>query len=80
MARTNMEFRGGFPFAQCLVEARPRVRSGTEMIVYGHFHDERRIAVSEGERIGSVYVLPAWRDGHRYLRVTPGEAPVFVSA
>ena len=80
MARTNMEFRGGFPLAQCLSEARPRVRSGTELIVYGHFHDERRIAVSEGERSGSVYVLPAWRGGHRYLRVAPGEAPVFVSA
>lgn len=80
MARTNMEFRGGFPLAECLAGARPMVRSGTEMIVYGHFHDERRIAVSEGESQGAVYVLPAWRAGHRYLKVAPGEAPVFVSS
>lgn len=80
MARTNMDFRGGFPFAECLAEARPLVRSGAEVIVYGHFHDERRIAVTEGARAGAVYVLPAWRDGHRYLRVAPGEAPAFVSS
>jgi UDP-2,3-diacylglucosamine hydrolase len=80
MARTNMEFRGGFPIAECLAQTRPMVRSGTELIVYGHFHDERRVTVAEGERAGEVYVLPAWRAGHRYLRVAPGEAPVFVSS
>jgi len=80
MATTNMEFRGGFPVGECLAYARPRFRAGTDAIVFGHFHDERRLDITEGERRGAVYVLPAWRDGHRYLRIAPGTAPVFVSS
>jgi UDP-2,3-diacylglucosamine hydrolase len=80
MAATNMEFRGGFPVGECLAYARPRFRAGTDAIVFGHFHDERRLDITEGDRRGAVYVLPAWRDGHRYLRIAPGTAPVFVSS
>ena len=80
MATTNMEFRGGFPVGECLAYARPRIRAGADAIVFGHFHDERRLDISEGERRGTVYVLPAWREGHRYLRVAPGIEPAFVSA
>jgi UDP-2,3-diacylglucosamine hydrolase len=80
MARTNMEFRGGFPVAECLAYARPRVRAGTDLIVFGHFHEERRIDILEGGRKGSVFVLPAWRTAHRYLRLEPGVDPAFVSA
>jgi UDP-2,3-diacylglucosamine hydrolase len=80
MARTNMEFRGGFPIAECLAECRPLVRAGTEVVVYGHFHEERRIDIDEGGQRGTVFVLPAWRAGHVYLRVAPGEAPAFVSS
>jgi UDP-2,3-diacylglucosamine hydrolase len=80
MATTNMEFRGGFPVGECLAYARPRIRAGADAIVFGHFHDERRLEISEGERRGTVYVLPAWRDGHRYLSVAPGAEPAFVSA
>ena len=80
MATTNMEFRGGFPVSECLAYARPRIRAGTEALVFGHFHDERRIDVTEGERKGSVFVLPAWRDGHRYLRMAEGSEPIFVSS
>ena len=80
MATTNMDFRGGFPVGECLAYARPRIRVGTDAIVFGHFHDERRIDVAEGERQGSVFVLPAWRDGHRYLRIADGSEPIFVSS
>lgn len=80
MATTNMDFRGGFPVGECLAYARPRIRAGTDALVFGHFHDERRIDVAEGERKGSVFVLPAWRDGHRYLRIADGSEPIFVSS
>ncbi|HEU4401535.1 MAG TPA: metallophosphoesterase, partial [Candidatus Polarisedimenticolia bacterium] len=79
LAGTNLEFKGGFPLAECEAYARPRIRAGAEVIVFGHFHEERRIDYREGERQGSVFVLPAWRAGHRYLRVDPGREPVFVS-
>lgn len=80
MARTNMEFRGGFPVAECLAYARPRVRAGTDLLIFGHFHEERRIDIHEGGRKGSVFVLPAWRTAHRYLRLEPGAEPAFVSS
>jgi UDP-2,3-diacylglucosamine hydrolase len=80
MARTNMAFRGGFPIAESLRYARQRIARGAHVLVFGHFHEERRIEVAEGGRTGVLYVLPAWRTGHRYLRIDPGAAPVFVSA
>jgi UDP-2,3-diacylglucosamine hydrolase len=80
LAGTNMAFRRGFPFAECESYARPRLRSGRELLVFGHFHEERRIDYEEAGRTGSVFVLPAWRQGHRYLRLAPGEEPVFASA
>ena len=80
MARTNMEFRGGFPLRECEAYARRRLRAGADALVFGHFHEERRIEVREGDRAGSVFVLPAWRDGHRYLRIEPGTEPAFVSS
>jgi UDP-2,3-diacylglucosamine hydrolase len=80
MARTNMDFRRGFPHAECEAYARARIRAGAERIVFGHFHEELRMEYREGERSGTVYVLPAWRDGRRYLRVEPGAEPIFVSA
>ena len=80
LARTNLEFRRGFPLAECEAYARLRIRDGTEILVFGHFHEERRFDFREGNRAGSVFVLPAWRAGHRYLRIDPGADPVFVSA
>jgi UDP-2,3-diacylglucosamine hydrolase len=80
MARTNMAFRGGFPIAESLLYARRRLVLGAEVLVFGHFHEERRIEVAEGGKKGVLFVLPAWRDGHRYLRIEPGAEPAFVSA
>jgi UDP-2,3-diacylglucosamine hydrolase len=80
MAKTNMRARTGFPVAECLAYARPLVRLGTDLLVFGHFHEERRIAIEEGESRGTVYVLPAWRAWHRYLRLDPGAEPAFVCA
>ena len=79
LARTNRAFRGGLPLSECEAYARPRIRAGASIIVFGHFHEERRIEYREGSRNGAVFVLPAWREGHRYLRIDPGAEPAFVS-
>ena len=79
LAGTNLDFRGGFPHAECEAYARGRIRGGAEILVFGHFHEELRLDYMEGDRRGSVFVLPAWRAGHRYLRIDPGGEPVFVS-
>lgn len=80
MEKTNSGFRKGFPLDECESYARPRIRGGRDLLVFGHFHEERRIDYQSGKRRGSVYVLPAWRDRHRYLRLEPGREPRFVSA
>ncbi len=80
LARTNLAFRGGFPLTECETYARARIAAGVDLLVFGHFHEERRIDYREGGRRGSVFVLPAWRGGHRYLRIEPGAEPVFVSS
>jgi UDP-2,3-diacylglucosamine hydrolase len=80
LARTNLNFRRGFPLAECEAYARERIAAGVDVVVFGHFHEERRLDYRAGGRQGSVFVLPAWRDGHRYLRIDPGSEPVFVSS
>jgi len=80
LAGTNLDFRRGFPHAECEAYARIRIREGAEILVFGHFHEELRLDYREGDRKGSVFVLPAWRAGHRYLRIDPGAEPAFVSA
>lgn len=80
LAKTNLEFRRGFPLFECEAYAQRRIAQGTEILVFGHFHEERRIDYRVGEKSGTVLVLPAWRAGHRYLRIDPGAEPAFVSA
>ncbi len=80
LAGTNLEYKRGFPLAECERYARPLIRAGAAVLVFGHFHEERRIDYEEGGRRGSVFVLPAWRAGHRYLRLEPGADPAFVSS
>lgn len=80
LARTNPDYRRGFPVAECEAYARRRIGAGADLVVFGHFHEERRIDYREGGKRGTVYVLPAWRAGHRYLRVDPGAEPAFVSS
>lgn len=80
LAKTNVDFRRGFPFSECETYARKRIGQGGEVLVFGHFHEERRIDYRVGEKSGTVFVLPAWRAGHRYLRIDPGAEPAFLSA
>ncbi len=75
-----MGFRTGFPLAQCEAYARERIAAGADLLILGHFHEERRFEVDARGRRGTVLVLPAWRERHRYLRVGPGGESAFVSA
>ncbi len=80
MAGTNLAFRGGFPYAECEIYARRQISRGAEILVFGHFHEELTLTWEEGGRRGTVFVLPAWRAGHRHLRLAPDEEPAFVSS
>ncbi len=80
LAATNRKFKSSFPLAECEAYARRRIADGADLLVFGHFHEERRLDYQVRERRGTVFVLPAWRAGHRYLRIDPGAEPVFVTA
>jgi len=79
LAMTNFAFRGGFPYGECEKYAHRQMEIGTEILVFGHFHEKLRIEYREGEKRATGYVLPAWRSGHTYLTLSPGAAPAFVS-
>jgi len=80
LATTNMRHKSGFPLAECDAYARRKIAEGTDILVFGHFHQEKRLDYRVRDRRGSVFVLPAWRDGRRYLRIESGAEPAFVSA
>ena len=80
LAGTNLAYRGVFPETEFEAYARTRVRDGREVLVFGHFHEEKRFDYVEGGRRGTVFVLPAWRESHRYLLIVPGREPAFVSS
>ncbi len=77
LARTNLDYKRGFPSEECAAYARPRIAAGADLLVFGHFHAERWIDLEAGGRRGTVIVLPAWQPGGRYLRLDPGAAPRF---
>jgi UDP-2,3-diacylglucosamine hydrolase len=72
---TNIKHKSRFPEEQCVAYAKRIFEQGCHALVLGHFHEERHIACGEREgRPLGVYVLPAWRNAHRYL-VFEGDAP-----
>jgi len=75
LSGTNLKHKARFPMEHCLAYASEVFAQGSHALVLGHFHEERHIPC--GERDGrplSVFVLPAFRLGHRYL-VVEGDAP-----
>ncbi len=69
MARTNQRHRERFPEEECRRYALEVRRLGADMLVLGHFHQEMRLTYAGAEGSIEVFVLPAWREGHRLLRL-----------
>ncbi len=66
---TNRSMKRVFPETHCRSYAEPRVAAGTDLVLFGHFHVERRIPIEAGGRRGEVLCLPDWRTSRRYLRL-----------
>lgn len=66
---TNRAMKRFFPEAHCRRYAEPKVAAGTDLVLFGHFHVERRIPIEAGTRRGEVVCLPDWRTSRRYLRL-----------
>lgn len=72
MRTTNREFRREFPEAAVRAYAARFLRAGHDAVVLGHFHVERELSAGTPERAGGrVFVLPAWGESRRHLRVSP---------
>jgi UDP-2,3-diacylglucosamine hydrolase len=67
MAKTNMRQRSRFPEEECRRFAMELRGQGADMLVLGHFHQEKRLSFSGPSGSIDVFVLPAWRESHRLL-------------
>jgi UDP-2,3-diacylglucosamine hydrolase len=65
LARTNFEHKARIPEAAILAYASERLREGHDALLLGHFHEERRWEVPEGE----VWLLDAWFRSRRIERL-----------
>jgi hypothetical protein len=45
------------------------VAAGTDYVLFGHFHAERRMPIEAGGRRGEVVCLPDWKSSRRYGRL-----------
>jgi len=69
IARTNRRHRAKFPEEECRRFALEQLERGNDTLVLGHFHRETRREYQGPRGTIEVFVLPAWRDGRRSLRI-----------
>ena len=72
LKRTNHRFRGSFPEKECREFALRRFSAGTDIVILGHFHNERLFRFPEGEKEKTLVVLPSWRENRRYFFIDAG--------
>lgn len=70
---TNMRHKGSLPEPMLRDYARRAFTAGFSHVVLGHFHQETRMEL-EG---GTLWILPDWRAGRRYLRFDASGQPRF---
>ncbi|MFQ5671017.1 MAG: UDP-2,3-diacylglucosamine diphosphatase [Acidobacteriota bacterium] len=71
---TNQRHKTSLPQEQFKKYARRALDSGHQGVVLGHFHQELAMPVDGG----TLWVLPDWRSGRRYLRFGPDGQGRFV--
>ena len=75
LRNTNRRYKSSLPEDQLRRFATEAFARGHQGVVLGHFHQELKIDLPEG----TVWVLPDWKDGRRYLRFGPDGVGRFVS-
>ncbi len=76
---TNLEMKSGFPEPAVRAYAATFLARGFDAVVLGHFHEEHVLEARSPSSPGRIYVLPDWKSGRRFLRVTPGGEIAFES-
>lgn len=68
---TNQKHKRFFPEQACQQYAEQLWNAGNDVIVLGHFHEQRYMASSSQIPPKSLYILPAWKQTHTYLEILP---------
>jgi hypothetical protein len=91
LKRYNRRHKASFPEKECRSYAARRFTEGIDIIVLGHFHQERQIGdvdefnrskgteMSAGAPEKLVAVLPSWKEAYRYFYITADGASGFRS-
>lgn len=70
LRRANLDFKQEFPETDVRAYAEGFLGRGYDAVVLGHFHVEKDLAATPPSPPGRILVLPEWKEGRRYLRVT----------
>jgi UDP-2,3-diacylglucosamine hydrolase len=68
----NLGYKQEFPEADVRAYAAGFLRQGYDTVVLGHFHVEKNLEAVPPSPPGRILVLPEWKEGRRFLRVTGG--------
>lgn len=78
MRNTNLKYKANYPEARCRQFVSRTAQEGADVIVVGHFHEEKSWEINEHGKTVLFFNLPGWESGFRYLVVPDsGEKPYF---
>jgi UDP-2,3-diacylglucosamine hydrolase len=80
MRQTNQAYKQEFPEAQVRSYAASRFAEGHDVVVLGHFHVEKDLAVDTNGGTKRILVLPEWRESRRHLVARTDGAVEFVDS
>ena len=67
LRRSNRRHKGSFPEREARDFSLRLFAQGVDLVVLGHFHQERLIRFSQAESAKALVVLPSWKEAWRYF-------------
>jgi UDP-2,3-diacylglucosamine hydrolase len=66
---TNQRNKASFPTKTCETYAKNLMQAGYDVVILGHFHEERQQEFFINGQKKYLYALPAWKDTQKYLEI-----------
>jgi UDP-2,3-diacylglucosamine pyrophosphatase LpxH len=70
LRETNQRNKLSFPAELCETYARNLLQAGNDVVILGHFHEEYHQEFLINRQKKYLYILPAWKDTHKYLEIS----------
>ncbi len=78
MKPTNLKYKIQYPEKYCKKFYEEKFEKGMDIVIVGHFHEEREVTATRNGKNVLFYNLPGWESGFRYLIIPQnGEKPHF---